>query len=371
MLRIALLSFLALALPAMARDGMLMGVGSASTQAPFVGPLDVGTVSTGITGCWSLRACSAAIAAAGTQKIITVRRATDAVECDLLVASTGRLGLTSSTCNSSTQGGLLPSAFAGTDATGTGSISGTTLTFTGGTIGDQVSCTGITPGTVIVSGTSPTWTVNFSQTVASGSCTLRVGLFVKTIYNQASGSLDLTNATTAQQPILVLSTLGSGNNHAGIYANGAQTLSVAFGGTTAQPTSWSTVAERTGLLSNNNEVISSGSNQHLGFSSTASNAYIFAGTKVDRAASNNTLHALQSVLQSTTSQFNVDGTQSTGLSAGSGAMAATIGILSASGGLTNPLSGIFAEGLLWANVAKSTTDQGLLQLNQKGYWNTP
>lgn len=353
------------------------GPNTASATSPgvtvFAGPLDVGTVSTGVTGCWSLRACSAAIAAAGTQALINVRRVTDGIQCDILASTTtGWLGVTSSTCNSSTQGGLSPSAFAGIDASGTGAVSGFALTMTGGTIGDQLSCNfAVTPGTVIVSGASPNWTVNISQTVGSNSCTLRTGLAIVTINNQVTNSLHMTNGTNGQQPFLVLNTLGSGNIQAGIYANGTHALSVAFGGTTTQPTSWSMVAERTGLLSNNNEVISSTTNQHLGFASTGASAYMYAGTVVSEPATNSALHAVQSVLQSTTSQINVDGSQFTLLNAGTNGMGASIGILAASGSLTNPFRGFYAEGLLWANVAKSTGDQGALQINQKGSWNTP
>jgi hypothetical protein len=55
------------------------------------------------------------------------------------------------------------------DVSGTGSITGTALTFTGGTLNDIVTGTGVTPGTQIVGGASPNWTVNFGQTVPPGT----------------------------------------------------------------------------------------------------------------------------------------------------------------------------------------------------------
>ena len=59
-------------------------------------------------------------------------------------------------------------------STFTGDIAGTTLTYTAGTIpviGMQLTGTGVVAGTYIVSGTSPTFVVSTSQTVASTSIT--------------------------------------------------------------------------------------------------------------------------------------------------------------------------------------------------------
>ena len=56
--------------------------------------------------------------------------------------------------------------------TGTGYISGTTFTVSSTTanslaVGEWVSGSGVTPATIIVGGSNPTWTVNNSQTVGS------------------------------------------------------------------------------------------------------------------------------------------------------------------------------------------------------------
>lgn len=71
----------------------------------YQGPLDiVGSA----TSCWSLRACSGAIATAGTQKLINLERTSDSQTCDFLVASNGGIG-TSANCSGSFGTGTLAS----------------------------------------------------------------------------------------------------------------------------------------------------------------------------------------------------------------------------------------------------------------------
>lgn len=99
-------------------------------------------------------------------------------------------------------------AWGGVNATGTGSISGTTLTFTGGVIGGQVTGGTTLPGTIIISGSSPTWTVNQSQTVASAPLSVANALFVTKVYDQTGNGIDAAQGTAGLQPVLALNTLG-------------------------------------------------------------------------------------------------------------------------------------------------------------------
>lgn len=97
----------------------------------------------------------------------------------------------------------LIAAWGGVNAVGTGSITGAALTFTGGVIGGQV--TPAAPGTLIISGTSPNWTVNISQTVASTTLTVANALFPTVLYNQLTpGANDAVQATAGNQPYLAL-----------------------------------------------------------------------------------------------------------------------------------------------------------------------
>lgn len=64
---------------------------SASAGAAYVGP---GDIVTGVTVAYLLRAYTAAIAAAGTQKLVNLQRSSDSQICDILVATSGGMGLT-------------------------------------------------------------------------------------------------------------------------------------------------------------------------------------------------------------------------------------------------------------------------------------
>lgn len=78
-----------------------------------------------------------------------------------------------------------------------GSIAGTTLTYTSGTVptvGMQLTGTGVTAGTYIVSGTSPTFTVSATQTVASTTIT---GYNYTVSASQTVGSIGAPVALTA------------------------------------------------------------------------------------------------------------------------------------------------------------------------------
>ena len=71
-----------------------------------------GDVFSGATGWWGLRAYTKAIADAGTQTVLRLRRDSDDAEADILVASSGGLGLTANSTGGSSDG-LTISAFAG------------------------------------------------------------------------------------------------------------------------------------------------------------------------------------------------------------------------------------------------------------------
>jgi hypothetical protein len=160
-------------------------------SASYVGP---GDYVPGASFWCGLRGYSNATA--NTPKAINVRRSSDNATMDI--------GLINGTLDQATA-----ATFAGTDATGTGSISGLNLTFTGGHVGDSVAGPGVRLGTVIAGGSSPNWTVqnpgNFAESVASTTITLTYGLYVPVCYDQ-SGNVNHGYQTTysALQPQLFL-----------------------------------------------------------------------------------------------------------------------------------------------------------------------
>lgn len=358
-----LLILLALCGPARADDMLLLGVGGQkkAVAAGYSGP---GDAVPGWTAWWGLRAYSAAYAAAhGNLAIIR--------------AATGANAGTTTTITALSSGAFdqtTAHTFGGVDATGTGTITGTTLTFTGGTIGDQVTGSTVLAGTAIISGASPTWTVNLTQTVASATLTLNGALFVTQMYDETGSGLNIANATAAQQPILVLNARGPGATLPALYSPGTRNLSTTSYAGSSQPTSWSMVAERNPSSTSLSTVISSaltGGNQQQGFANAANAVYFYATNIVSETAADAVMHAVQFGVNSTTSSMNVDGTQFTGLNPGTNNNGNGLGILGGWQSTGNPTTGFYEEGGLLAGTALSPTQQGSMHTNESAYWGTP
>lgn len=340
---------------------------SAGAGGGYSGP---GDAVSGWTGWYGLRAYNAAYAAAGGNAIIVraVAGANAGTTKTITFLANGNLDTATA------------STFGGTDATGLGAITGTTLTFTGGTIGDQVTGGTTAPGTLITAGASPTWTVNISQTVASATLTLAGGLFATQAYDHTGNGHTLTQATNtpAVQPILAMNVLGSGNTLPALYfgaGSGGQALQLfGYSGTTAQPTSWSYVAERTGLFTAQNYIFLSftgGTFQIIGFANGANLVLIDAGTQVNESATDGILHAVQNVLNGATSAITIDsGSTITGLSAGTSAIQTAISLGGNLSGANQPFHGWWAEGGFQAGVALTPTQQAAMYGSQHPYWGT-
>lgn len=316
----------------------------------YAGP---GDIVSGATAWYGLRAYSAAVAATGTQKAVNVRRASDNATQDILILTGGALDIASA------------NTFATVDATGTGSISGTTLTFTGGHVGDTVTGGTTAPGTYIVSGSSPTWTVFPSQTVASAALTLQFGLYVTTWYDQSGNSKNAVQATAGSQPQLIP---GVKNGLPCAYMfSGATTrlLTATLGGTVAQPYSISVVSERAALISANDGLFQDGSNA-VNYGGANALLVFAGGSVVGPAASDGAFHALNIVLNGASSVASVDGGTAAIATVGTSAWGATI-IL---GEPSHPLNGYIGEAGLWPS-GFTPTQYGNMHTNQSAYWGTP
>jgi hypothetical protein len=211
-----------------------------SSAAPYIGP---GDIVSGAKMWWGLRAYNAAYATAHGN-IAIIRRQSDNATMTITALSSGKFDLATAV------------AFAGTDATGTGSISGTTLTFTGGHGSSTITGTGVAPGTKIIGGASPTWTVNISQTVASTTMTLTYGMLVTTLYDQTGNGNNLTNSTASQQPQIMPNYLANGLPVFDFQRPGQNgVLTNTTIANYAQPITVSYIAIRTGNFSNQNTVV--------------------------------------------------------------------------------------------------------------------
>ena len=346
-----------------------------SSGATYTGPIDIVASP---TAWYGLRAGSGAIAAAGTQKLVNVRRASDNVACDFLVASNGGFGVTTATCNSSTQGGITPAAFAGTDASCTGSMVGTTtLTISAcssGTlnVNDPISGAGITqPAYITAIGTcaSPpgTCTVNVAQTFASEAVIAQVAMFVTELYDQTGNNYHLTQSTAANQPQLlpsfsngmpvILSTVGP-----------AQILSNTSFVATAQPFSMSAVGEMSGSAAGGAGMVSvsTAALTQMGwytsstlFGMKVSNSGFQAGSGLAGV-----LVSAQGVFNGASSVYSVNNVETTG-TVGAGSTSTEIDMA-----VSNVSVKYTCEGGLWP-VAFNLTQRGNLYANEHTYWGTP
>lgn len=200
-------------------------------------------------------------------------------------------------------------AWGGTSATGTGAITGTTLTFTGGVIGGQVTGTGVTAGTFIVSGASPAWTVNISQTVVSTTLTVANGLFVAEVYDQTGNGAHGIQATTANQPIFLLNVVGTEllPTMAGV-ASSTINLSITLSAV-AQPFTLSAVFDHYSSAVNNRFI---GPATGIGVLTTATGVRFAMGSILNATSSDFVFHADLFVGNGASGVISVDGTETTG-----------------------------------------------------------
>ena len=351
----------------------------AGSSASYQGP---GDIVSGATAWYGLRAYSSAYAAS-LGKSVNLRRASDNVTCDVLVAASGGLGLTSATCNSSTQGGITPAAFAGTDATASCTIAGTAAACTGasGTIhvNDPVSGVGIsqpcivtvtngsTTATVVIAGTSTSCgTVGVAETV-----TFQVALFVTKAYDQSGNPNDVAQATAANQPQFLPTCLGAGTALPCMRFGGSQYLSSGTVTSIPQPVTASTVAIRTSAFTSLGLTLSGASNTSVGFNSSANSFLIFAGSVLSATVSDSAWHAIQAVINGngTASDISADGSITTG-AAGLQSFGTSFVVGALFNGSVDQMNGLMAEDGFW-KIAASSTVQGNLHTNQSAYYGTP
>jgi hypothetical protein len=340
--------------PAAAQGGMGPGPGTVHTVSGggYAGPLDA---VAGATFCWSIRACSAALATANT-KLAALNRTSDNATCDILAASTGSLGLTAN-CGVGGNNGKTAAAFAGTDASGSGSITGTTLTFTGGHIGDTVTGGTTAAYTVITGGSSPTWTVFPSQTVVSTTLTLTVGLTVGIMYEQVSGVTIPHNATVANQPQLL-----TNGTVPQLFYNASNSATLFNNDTIiAQPFTMVEVSERLANFSSQQDVfMDSGNFTQSIYAASPNTTSIFAGNAVSATANDGVLHSMQKVFNGASSIIAVDGTNTTGLNFGTnGFPGGDLFVLGSNSGASSFCTCYIPEFLLYSSALTTTQNSSL------------
>lgn len=342
-----------------------------SVVAPsYTGPLDVVASA---TACFSLKACSAAIAAAGTQKLINIERIVDGHKCDVIVATSGNIGLTAN-CTTGGDNGSTVAAFQTVDASATGAITGTALTMVGGHVGDAVTGGTTLAGTFIITGTAPNWTVNQTQTVASATLTLLNALWVHTWYDQSGNGRDAPEGGAQAQSYLLPNAdpAGAGYAVAIFPVGGSASGFSATIGALSQPYSLSAVAYQ--IPGSNEGFAMSGYNASsgagvLGFNdgNVANKAELYCGSRIDvTTATDGVWHAMQGVCNGASSELSIDSITPTIANAGAGATSTTMGLGSPSGG-TFGQSGFLVEAVTYP-IGFTSGNISSMNANQHTRW---
>jgi hypothetical protein len=375
-------------LPALsyAQVSNLLPLSNAPAAAPsYTGP---GDVVSGATVFYGVRAYNAAYAT-GSNVALNVENSSTSVTCDLLLTTAGILGNTAN-CSSGGSNGQSISAFAGTDATASCTISATTATCTGasGTPHALSSITGVgvtTPcyivsvgtftggaGTLTVGGvgtTAPCGTVS-SATVL----TMQFGLLVMKAYDQigvncSGAACTLIASSSATAPVLEPNCLGSRYCINFIRAN-STILKIATGPTFTQPVTYSIVGE---YATSGSGVGAWMANQSpiMEFLETApaNSLNLFGGASLTPVTSTDLVaHAWQAILNGSSSTVNVDNTLTNG-SSGSNNPAGAMSIGAYPTGADFNQGFIF-EAAGYNSLAASTTQQTNMCHNQHVFYGT-
>lgn len=197
---------------------------------------------------------------------------------------------------------------------------------------------------------------------ATTFCTVtNTGCFIGTWYDQTANALNLVQST-ANKPKVLFSCLGA--FPCVNYWDPNNKLTVTYGGSTSQPVSYTYVAERTGDFTTRQDVLFSG--HHLGFDSSTNTIFAAAGTLQNTTGSDSAWHAVQTIINSSSSTLQVDATRTGSVNMG-----------------TDPLGSAFTpcdnfvcttlrtvETGLIQGTAISTTNQNAVCHNQFTYWGT-
>lgn len=265
----------------------------------YAGPGDV--VQASVVAYYGLTAYSSAVAASGSGKAVNIVRASDGHACDVLIALSGNLGVT----------------------TGCG---------TGGDSGQSASAF-----------------------CASTTCA------VATAYQQSGGAGgNATQATGANRPTLSFNCINT--SQPCMTFSGSQWLSATA--TTGTASSWSMIGRRTANFTTQQAVFNgfTSGNNMLNFFGTSTNTVgMSAGTSQTVTATDGSFHSLQIAYNAAASFINADGTTTT-LSPGTATSQTTVTVGAVNGGASQQLSGDVQQAGLWGLVFTTTQSLNMCHL---------
>jgi hypothetical protein len=341
-----------------------------SAGASYTGP---GDVVSGATAWYGLRAYNAAYAATPGLSV-NVRRASDNVACDFLVASSGGFGVTTATCNSSTQGGVSYGTFVGSDGTASCTLAGTAAACTGASgtvhVNDVVTGTGLTQPCIVASASNIAPTIEIAGT--TNSCgtvsvavtfTFQVAGFITEWYDQSGNGANVSQATAGTQVQFVPN---NGNNIPGATSSGSKYYTQTIAAL-AQPLTISAIVERTAGFSSAATFFGLGNG--CGFANSANTATCFFGTTRNATAADSALHSLTFAISAGSTAYYVDGVSSSPGSPGTNSLTANWQIFAQASGVQS-LTGYLDEAGVWP-VLFNSTQAGNMHTNQSAYYGTP
>lgn len=189
---------------------------------------------------------------------------------------------------------------------------------------------------------------------ASTTCT------IITWYDQTGNGFDVTQTATSSEATYTVNCLGS---LPCATLPGGTGYSSSGNMTQAQPLTYSVMYDRT-LIQEYELVLDNNRNAILGTAAAANQAQITAGSQVTATSTDNVWHAMQGVLNGSSSFFYIDGTQTNVSLGGNYIFSTPIVFL---GTASKELVGMATEGGVWGS-AFSTTTASSLNSNQHAYW---
>lgn len=192
-------------------------------------------------------------------------------------------------------------------------------------------------------------------------------LFVHTLYDQSGNGRNATQTTNANQPAFTLSGLGSLPIITFTGASGHKLTTASF--SVSQPFSVSAVAIRPSAAARDSYLGDGGGGIQISFSPNANELRNFAGNNINSASpiayTDNTWSAIQSILNSTTSGWYVDGNSKVDLDAGTTGI--TAGVTIGDDAFSDPFDGSLTELGIWGS-AFNATQASNMNSNQHTYW---
>lgn len=295
---------------------LLTGIGGKGAGgSAYVGP---GDIQSGAVAWYGLRAYSNAVAAPGTNKAIKLSRLADSHVCDILLGSSGSLGLTTN-CGTGGENGQSALSWMGTHVTCTGTISGTTLSCTG------ASGTPVANDMIGAAGVVGLYVSSCGAFVAGvGSCTLNA---------PPAANISTPEPVNFVNPV----TVSTWYDQSGNGFDAVQSVTPLF--------------------------------NPIGVNAVQVQAN---GVAVQATASDLALHGLQGVVNGASSVINIDGTETTGTTNASAAgNHLCLGSYGHAGGCgTAKLFGSFSELGAWVAVPSGGVRTSMCN-NMRLYWGTP